>query len=119
MRERGRRNYRVTVHTRIGNVQRRTAQSDHLIKCQHTPHELRQYLTVKPGAQHSPLRGVFALLLQHAEFKFENRDGRKKLRLYRLRRRPRQDAWVGPLRHAQLGKNIGVEQEHQDRSASR
>src|ERR1044071_5669601 len=77
----------------------------------------RQHASFDPSLDEPPSTGVAAGKPQRANFKFENGYARKEHDFLRHVLRPCRNVWIGSVRPPEFRNDVGVEQEHQSKSA--
>lgn len=99
----------------------RTTLRDRCIDSQYAAGKRRQDMTIQPGPERGSLRRITAFDQEHACFQFQNGNDRQEQAAQRHAGRPCRHVLVGfaSLRLAQLGNNVGIENEYQDSSAGR
>lgn len=107
----------ITFGAAIGNMKARATLRHSRIDSQDAAVEARQNLIVDPAAQNCALRGVLARYQEHAKLDFQNRDGREKKVSRWYRASPCDHVAIRLVRPSEFGDDIGVQQEHQPRSA--
>ena len=111
MRQRRRRNQRIALRTRVGNVQPSATTRDGDIDRQHPLRKRRQHPLLQPSPQQRPLHRIAALDPQHAPFQLQHSDDRQEQARDRHARRPGHDMRIGLARRRppQLGHHVGIE----------
>ena len=102
-------------------MQTRAVSSHRKIDGQNSVFERGEYMTVEPVTEDRTLGSVTSFRQQNAQLQFENCDGRNKKCAARNSRGPRGDIGVGLACFglAKFRNYVGIENEHQDRSAAR
>jgi len=119
MHKRGSGNKGVAFGARVWHMQLGATLRDGGINRKYAPFKSGQYLVVNPRAQNQPLRLVFSLYRQCAEFKLQHGDDRNENAGEWHGRSPCHHFLICFFRTTKLGNNVGVEHKHQDKSGVR
>ena len=104
----------IPIRSRIGNMERSTTTGHGGIDREYATGERRQNVPVQPPAENGSLRRVTTRKPQHALLQLQDGDHREKETRGGDASRPRQHSLIDPggFRPAQLGDDVGVDQDH-------
>src|SRR5450755_2799490 len=111
----------IALRDGLGDMQARTSARDGRVDSQHPISKSRNDVAIQPGAQDSALCLIAPLQQQHAQFQLQYRNGREKEMAGEYAGCPRRYVLVGlsGFGFAQLRYDIGIQYEHQKKSAGR